>query len=168
MVAAMELFQDILEEKEHPCNEVTYGTMINGKLYADKRIRPSVDCFNPIIHSLYRDGRMDEALNLLQDIMKLGVVPSVLTYTSLVHGLCKYGRWEEAKRFLIDMLRNGISPDVQTYNVLIDSLCKEDRIEEAISLFIFYRVLFLAGKSIKCSIHELITVFLLLAHIKSN
>ncbi|PON63756.1 Pentatricopeptide repeat [Parasponia andersonii] len=127
----MELFQDILDKK-HPCDEVTYATIINGfckagktgeafellkKMCDDKRIRPPVSCFSPVIDFLSKEARVDEALSLFKQMINLGFVPDVVTYTSLVHGLCKLGRWEEP------------------LSVLIDSLFKEDKIKEEISLF---------------------------------
>ena len=145
MVAAMELFQVILEKK-YPCDLITYTTLINGfckvgesrravkllkKVCTDKRVKLSVYCFSPIIDSFCKEGRMDEALILFQDMINHGVLQNVVTYTSLIHGLCKFGRWEEAKRFLFDILDDGISPNVYTYSALIDSLCKEEKIQVA-------------------------------------
>ncbi|PON63544.1 Pentatricopeptide repeat [Parasponia andersonii] len=87
------------------------------KLHDNRRIKPFVGCFKPIVD-------MDEALSLFQDMINLGVVLDVVTYTSSVHGLCKFGCWEHAKRFLIDMLDRGISPDVCTYSAVFDSFVK--------------------------------------------
>ena len=149
MVAANELFLAIVGKK-HPCDDITYLTIINGfckaketekalkllkKMYDDKRVIHSVGCFNPIIDSLCKEGQMHEALILFHDMIKLGVLPNCITYSSLIHSFCGFGRWEEAKRFLFDMINAGISPDVCTYSALVDSLCKENKTQEAESLF---------------------------------
>ncbi|PON88108.1 Pentatricopeptide repeat [Trema orientale] len=103
----------VATEKKHRWAEITYATIINGfckvgktgvvlkhlkKMDDDKRIKPFVGCFNPIIDGHCKGGGMDEVLSLFQDMINLGIVPDVVTYTSLVHGLCEFGRWEEAKR----------------------------------------------------------------------
>ncbi|PON53304.1 Pentatricopeptide repeat [Parasponia andersonii] len=104
------------------------------KIHDSKWIKPYVYCFSPIVDSLCKQGRIDESLSLIHDMINYGVAPDVVTHTSLVHGLCESGRWKEAKNFLIGMLHSGISPNICTYSAPIDTLCKERRIQEAESL----------------------------------
>ncbi|PON68180.1 Pentatricopeptide repeat [Parasponia andersonii] len=111
----MDLFWEILGKK-HPCDEVTYATIIDGlckagktsealelltKKHDGKWIKPSVYCSNPIVDSPCKEGRMDESLSLFHDMINYGVVPDVVTYNSLIHGMCKSCPREEAKRFLV-------------------------------------------------------------------
>ena len=133
-----------------PYNHLTYSVIISAlckthntlkafeilkEMQEIGNIKPSVECFNPIIDSLCKERHVDKALELFQAMVNQDVQPNVVTYNCLFHGLCKCGRAEEAKKFLNDMLDRGISPDVYTYTSLIDSLCKEEKTKEATSLF---------------------------------
>ncbi|XP_024022380.1 pentatricopeptide repeat-containing protein At1g63400 isoform X3 [Morus notabilis] len=170
MVVAMDLFNRIVEE-EHLCNEITYATMINGlcnvgetwkalellkRMRRDKRVKPTVECFSPILKGLYKKGRIDEALSLFRNMINLGVVPNVVALTYMIHGLSRLGRSEDAKRLLLDMLDSGvppncgrwkeaiqflenmtsygISPNIATFNCILDAQCKEGRTTEALYL----------------------------------
>ncbi|KAH0992684.1 hypothetical protein GBA52_004167 [Prunus armeniaca] len=78
----MELFRKI-EEKGLGCSEITYATIINalckaGKtcialeilehMYEDARFKPYPQCYNPIIDSLCKERRIDEARTLFRDM----------------------------------------------------------------------------------------------------
>ena len=72
----------------------SYATMINrfckagetqkalellDRMRGDERIKPYVGCYNPIIHSLCKRGRIDEVLNLFRDMIGHGVLPDVIS-----------------------------------------------------------------------------------------
>nr|XP_017189578.2 pentatricopeptide repeat-containing protein At1g12775, mitochondrial-like [Malus domestica] len=80
LAEAMEFFQEI-ETKGYKCNEITCATMINGlckagktskaleiltKMWEGGRFNPNQECYNPIIDSLCKERRIDEALTLFR------------------------------------------------------------------------------------------------------
>ncbi|EXB24807.1 hypothetical protein L484_005186 [Morus notabilis] len=146
--AAFELFVKMVED-EQICDDITYGTMINGfckagetwkavgllkRMYDQKRIKPDGGCYCPIIHGLCKEGRVDEAFRFLQDMVNHDVRPNVVICNSLIHGLLESGRCEQAMEFLETMTAWGISPNIVTYNTMLNALCKENRIKEALDL----------------------------------
>ncbi|CAN6580195.1 unnamed protein product [Malus baccata var. baccata] len=147
---AMELFK-LIEEKGYTCNEITYATMINGlckagktskaleilmKMWEDGRLKPNQNCYNPIMDSLCKERRIDDALTLFRDMISKSVVPGIITYSTLIHGLCNTSRWEEMLSLFEGMVDQGVKPNVITYNTLIYALCQSGRMEKAKSYLI--------------------------------
>ncbi|CAN6580252.1 unnamed protein product [Malus baccata var. baccata] len=137
--------------KGYACNEITYATMISGlckqgkiskaletlkKMWEDGRFEPKQDCYNPIIDSLCKESRMDEALTLFRDMISKSVVPDIISYNSLIHGLCNMSRWEEVLPLFEGMEDHGVRPDVVTYTTLVYALCQLGRLEKAKSFLI--------------------------------
>ena len=131
MYKTMKLFHRIMKRGDL-CNHISYATT---KMQKNGNIKPSVDCFNPIIDSLCKERRVDEAFELFQDMVNQHIQPDVVIYTALFHGFCKSSRVEEIKKFLNDMIDCRISPDVYAYNALINCLCNERGVDEALVLF---------------------------------
>ncbi|XP_021811597.1 pentatricopeptide repeat-containing protein At1g63130, mitochondrial-like [Prunus avium] len=147
---AMELLRKI-EEKGLACSEITYATIINGlcrdgktcmaleileQMYEDGRFKPVPQCYNPIIDSLCKEKRIDEAaLTLFRDMINKSVAPNIINYSSLIYGLCNMDLWTRALALFEIMKNKGIKPDVFTFNSLIGASCKSGKLEEAVLLF---------------------------------
>ncbi|KAF3456611.1 hypothetical protein FNV43_RR01265 [Rhamnella rubrinervis] len=161
----VELFKRIVGRGD-PCDPITYATIIDAlckthntlkaieiikEMQEIGNIKPSVECFNPIIDSLFKERHVDKALEMFQDMINQDVQLNVVTYNCLFHGLCKsdcveeikkffndmIDRWispnrvEEVKKFFNDMIDRWISPNVYSYTAIIDSLCKEEKTTES-------------------------------------
>jgi len=53
--------------------------------------RPNVVTFNTLMNSLCREGRVLEALALVDRMVEEGHQPNAVTYGTIVNGLCKIG-----------------------------------------------------------------------------
>ncbi|KAL6957547.1 hypothetical protein U1Q18_044550 [Sarracenia purpurea var. burkii] len=73
----------------------------------------SLGCF---VHSLCREGRWREALDLIE---KEEIVPDTVIYTQIISGLCEASLFEEAMDFLNRMRSNSCIPNVVTYEILL-------------------------------------------------
>ncbi|KAL5542693.1 hypothetical protein UlMin_010403 [Ulmus minor] len=146
------LFQYILD-KGHPCNVVTYATIINGlckdgqslkalellsqmhETMIDHGVKPDIVTYSSLMHGLCRSGERKEAIKLLNMMKRQAIPPNVFTFSILVDALCKERRTKEALTVLGLMTQGGPSPNVVTYNSLLNGLCHSGQMEEAMRLF---------------------------------
>ncbi|KAB2623300.1 pentatricopeptide repeat-containing protein [Pyrus ussuriensis x Pyrus communis] len=154
LAEATPFFQEI-ETKGYKCDEITYGTVINGlckagktskaleiltKMWEDGRFKPNQECYNPIIDSLCKERQIDESGNweegvrLLKSMIDYGALPNIVTYNSVLDALYKEGKTAEALNLVDEMFRGGEKPDVVTYNTLIKGLCRTRQWKEATRL----------------------------------
>ncbi|KAG0485221.1 hypothetical protein HPP92_009300 [Vanilla planifolia] len=101
----------IMWMKNHGCNAdtLTYTTLING---------------------LCLDGRVEQALGVLDYMLEDECPPNVYTFTPIVHAYCSKGRLYEAKELMSTMENVGCLPNNVTYNVLIEALCRNGEFGE--------------------------------------
>ncbi|MCD7449280.1 hypothetical protein HAX54_051020 [Datura stramonium] len=84
-----------------------------------------------VIDALCKDGNLDAAINLLNEMKRKGIPPDIITYNSLIDGLCKLGQWGKVMTLFSEMVNLNIYPNVPTFNIVIDGLCKEGKVEDA-------------------------------------
>ncbi|OWM67836.1 hypothetical protein CDL15_Pgr010774 [Punica granatum] len=111
---------------------------------------PDVFYYNVMIDILCKLGKLEEAKDLLSDMMEMELQPNAVTYTVLLDGYSKAeltrARSSTSRRkreaidakihdifrgVLVEMTNKGIEPDVFYYTVMIDILCKLGKLEEA-------------------------------------
>ncbi|CAN0878206.1 Pentatricopeptide repeat-containing protein At1g62670, mitochondrial [Linum grandiflorum] len=74
----------------------------------------NVYCYSPIIRGLCHTGKVDEALELLEEMKRCSVSPDASSYGILIHGLCQKGDINNYFRFWKDMNVWQIKPDTVT------------------------------------------------------
>ncbi|KAK8964227.1 hypothetical protein KSP40_PGU004919 [Platanthera guangdongensis] len=87
---------------------------------------------------LCREGRIDEASNLVQEMENNGMVLDAVLYTSWMCGYFRKGLLMDGFLKHSLMGRNGVMADVVSYTALIDGLCKEGHFEKVIGVFCAY------------------------------
>ncbi|KAI4312323.1 hypothetical protein MLD38_037143 [Melastoma candidum] len=90
--------------------------------------------YSTCVDGLCKEGRADEALELLGAITSKGILPNNVTYAAMIHGLCCQGRVEEALELLRVIRSKGILPNNVTYSTLIYGLCCQGKCDEARAL----------------------------------
>ncbi|KAH0895116.1 hypothetical protein HID58_057545 [Brassica napus] len=116
----------------------TYNILINGfsqsgrfdealKLFDEmvkKKVKPTGVTFGTIIRMLCNDLKVNEALKMKHDMLKVyGVFPTVHIYASLIKALCQVGELGLAFK-----LKDEVKADSAIYSTLISSLIKAGRI----------------------------------------
>ncbi|KAF0901237.1 hypothetical protein E2562_038802 [Oryza meyeriana var. granulata] len=112
---------------------------------------PDVVSYNTVINGLLREGQVDKAYCLFDEMLDQGISPNIVTYSSIIATLSKSqamdkatevltrmvknGKPKEAIAILKKMRRDGVEPNVVTYNTLMDYLCKSGRSMEAREVF---------------------------------
>ncbi|XP_071929073.1 pentatricopeptide repeat-containing protein At1g05600-like [Coffea arabica] len=100
----------------------------------DRGFRPSPLVFEAKVAALYRDGRVDDAVAVLErEMVEKNCVPSVKLYNAVIKGLSEGQKSMFAIRYLEWMSRQiGCGPDHETYTLLVDGLCNEGSSYKAI------------------------------------
>ncbi|KAG6479117.1 hypothetical protein ZIOFF_062577 [Zingiber officinale] len=97
-------------------------------------LAPDVVTYSTILNSHCRNGDIDLAFQLNQEMLDKGIMPDAITYSSLIRGLCGAKRLDDAWKHFRQMLRLGLRPDEFTYTTLIHGHCKEGELEKAVLL----------------------------------
>ncbi|PRQ20905.1 putative pentatricopeptide [Rosa chinensis] len=74
-----------------------------------------------LINAYCKEGDLNKALHLNDEMIKKGFLPDVVTYSVLINGLNKRARTREAKKLLLKLFYDNSAPDDVTYNTLIES-----------------------------------------------
>lgn len=86
-------------------------------------------CYNVAFDALSKLGRVEEAIELLREMMDKGMVPHVINYTTLIDGYLIRGEFVDALDLVDEMRRNGVSPHVITYNVLAGGFARNGHVK---------------------------------------
>jgi len=79
--------------------------------------------------------KLDEAKQLLDDIVQGCGVADVITYNTLAKGYAKAGRMEDCFALYEKMRERGLSPSQVTYGILLDGLINDNEVEKAVEIF---------------------------------
>ncbi|KAG5175893.1 hypothetical protein JKP88DRAFT_265646 [Tribonema minus] len=115
------LIKGLIQDMEHRNMTVTTG------------------CYTALITSLYKMGRLNEALTALQSLRARGAPVGVAAYTSVING-CKWTKdWALAMELYHEMLAAptelNLAPNQFTYNALIGVLTYSGRVDLAGEMF---------------------------------
>ncbi|KAK4525051.1 hypothetical protein GAYE_SCF07G2956 [Galdieria yellowstonensis] len=99
------------------------------------QLQPNKVVYNAMIDICSRTGRMEEALQLFEEIKSIGEKPDEYTYNALIKGYARAGNVQSAVQISNQMHSEGIVPRAITYSVLIDSLGKCKMLDEAFAFF---------------------------------
>ncbi|KAH0915251.1 LOW QUALITY PROTEIN: hypothetical protein HID58_029697 [Brassica napus] len=84
--------------------------------------------------TLSLEGRVSEAVALVDRMVETKVRPDLITFTTLVNGLCLKGYVSEAMSLIDRMVEHGFRPDGVTYGTVLNRLCKYGETSMALDL----------------------------------
>lgn len=138
-----EVFENM--EKETGPDACSYNVLINGCVMSGRMevawnvfgkmlkrgLNPTTVTFGTLVHGLCLDSRLEEALKLKEDMMKVyNLRPGGHIYASLIKALCGVGDWSKVVRLKQEMVNDKIELDSGIYASLISGLFKVGRKEE--------------------------------------
>ncbi|CAN1145361.1 Pentatricopeptide repeat-containing protein At1g52620 [Linum perenne] len=97
-------------------------------------IIPDIVTYNSLISGSCRDGKLQEAEELLKEAVKKGLTPNPITYTSLIHAYSKQGMLIKASDLFIEMVKNGHMPDLIAYGALVHGLVSSGEVDVALTV----------------------------------
>ncbi|CAK0790023.1 unnamed protein product, partial [Prorocentrum cordatum] len=93
--------------------------------YFDEPLRPSVHAYAVVIATCAKAKRPEEAQQLLEEMLELGMEPDTQTYTALVKAFARTGKMEFATQALKEMRQRNIEPGISTFLHVLRS-CEEE------------------------------------------
>ncbi|KAJ8441919.1 hypothetical protein Cgig2_020064 [Carnegiea gigantea] len=108
---------------------VTYNALINGHCVMG-RMEEAMGIIQDIMD---KEGNIEEAFHLHDEMMQKGILPDTVTYNVLINGLNKQARTKEAKRLLLKLFYEDSVPSSITYDKLIES-CSHIEFKSGVAL----------------------------------
>ncbi|KNA12968.1 hypothetical protein SOVF_120540 [Spinacia oleracea] len=144
----VDVLVDELEESGQQLDEVGYNFLIHGfsackdmkrsmKFFNDminKGLRPSNRSLRAVIHYLCRNGQVQNALELNNQIESRRWILCPSVHYAIMEGLFLDGRIQQAERFVSQIMEKGSTPETIYYNNLIRNFCRYGRLETAVNL----------------------------------
>lgn len=142
--SALNLFHDMKTDGVK-WNFATYNLLIRGLCSAGRtqdglkileimdENRRGTEChigpYNSVIYGLYKEDRLNEALDFLYKIG--GLFPKNADRSFRIMGFCKEGKIEDAKMVYDQMIEEGGNPSAIVYAHLIHGFCQKGCVQEA-------------------------------------
>ncbi|KAK4778984.1 hypothetical protein SAY86_006512 [Trapa natans] len=104
-------------------------------LKAQKSGTPNALTYRVLVNSLWKQGKIDEAVLAVEDMEGLGIVGSAALYYDLARCLCTDGRCQEALKQIEKLCKVASKPLVVTYTGLIQACLDSGNIHDSISIF---------------------------------
>lgn len=64
----------------------------------DRKIKPDLRTFTVMVDAICKEGNVEEALDMVQMMIREGIMPDVVTYSALIDGYCLQSGLKEAKK----------------------------------------------------------------------
>ncbi|XP_071741311.1 uncharacterized protein [Rutidosis leptorrhynchoides] len=97
-------------------------------------IVPNVFTCNILLKAFCKNGDIEGALKVLDEMPAMGMVPNVVSYTTILGAYVSMGDMVSAKKMFDQILDRGWITDATTYTILMDGFCKQQRFVDAVKL----------------------------------
>lgn len=130
---ALSLFDEYCENNKP--DQIIYNCLLDACINANQfgktkeilekmRNTPGVLCdeitFNTLIKGCGKRKLLEQAIDFMNEMQKIGLIPNRITYNSLIDISIKCGKIDKAWVFYEEMLTKNITPDNFTYSILIN------------------------------------------------
>jgi leucine-rich PPR motif-containing protein, mitochondrial len=92
---------------------------------------PKVLFHVPVLKAHSHPGNIQEASELLDNMIGCGIVPDDSLYDTVINGLCKQSKFDTGMKFYNQIERKGIFPSITSYISLIRGLLQNCKKQEA-------------------------------------
>ncbi|XP_058071675.1 pentatricopeptide repeat-containing protein At1g30610, chloroplastic [Magnolia sinica] len=137
-----------LKQRHMPPSSTTYGLVMEvmfacGKYSlvheffrkAEKTSIPNALNYKVLVNTLWREGKTDEAILVVQDMERRGIVGSASLYYDLARCLCSAGRCQEALQQVEKICKVAKKPLVVTYTGLIQACLESGSVQNGAYIF---------------------------------
>ncbi|KAL6991582.1 hypothetical protein U1Q18_009694 [Sarracenia purpurea var. burkii] len=87
---------------------------------------PSMHTYNILVGMLVKLNRMENVMEIWDDMKASGVGPDLDSYTLLIHALCEKKKWKDGCQFFVEMIERGLLPQKVTFETLYRGLIQSD------------------------------------------
>ncbi|KAJ0435528.1 putative tetratricopeptide-like helical domain superfamily [Helianthus annuus] len=141
------VLQQLKQQGQQP-NSITYGLVMEVMLACEKynlvheffkKMRksfiPNSLTYKVLVNTLWKEGKVDEAILTVKEMEKRGIIGSAALYYDLARCLCSAGRCEEAIVQIEKVCKVANKPLVVTYTGLIQASLDSGKIESGTYIF---------------------------------
>ncbi|CAH1427162.1 unnamed protein product [Lactuca virosa] len=143
-------FLDIMNKKKIESDEVTMGIVLQmyktsgqfekaieffKKWSIGKTVSLSSYTYNTLIDIYGKAGRLQDASQTFDEMLKRGIVQNTITFNSMIHMFGDHGQLDKVESLIQKMEQFQCLPDTRTYNILISMHTKHDNIVVATKYF---------------------------------
>ena len=107
---------------------------VNKFFMVKEMVRPDTTSFSIVIDGLCNTGKLDLALSLFRDMVRVGCKQNVLLYNNLIDKLSNSNRLEECYLLLKEMKGSGFRPTQFTHNSIFGCLCRREDVTGALDM----------------------------------
>ena len=148
---AFKLFLKLKEEKIYTLDEVIYNSLLDGLLKSKEyekvsivydlmlkdQIKPSNVTYSIIIKLYSNQQKLNEALEILQQMKNEKIKPGLIVYTCLIQTCIKHKKIDKVISLYDEMIDNKVRGDVVFYNTLISGLIFNRELKNAVDITLF-------------------------------
>ncbi|KAJ4903889.1 Pentatricopeptide repeat-containing protein [Raphanus sativus] len=102
-----------------------------GEMREELGVCGSQETYTSVVVAFVKEGKVEEAVRVKEEMVGLGIPVGVIAATSLVTGYCK--EWEFGKA--LDFFDEMEGMDKVIFSVMIEWLCREDMMVKAVEVF---------------------------------
>merc|ERR1719305_923160 len=131
-------------------DQVTYGTLVKGhclsgsvdqafeilaEMRAGGKHKPDEILYNSLLDGCAKEHRLEDAMNLYEEMKQAKVLPSNFTLCTLVKLLGRSRRLEQAFSIVEELsANNGLKPNIQVFTCLIQACIHNRQLQRALEL----------------------------------
>ncbi|CAN0896996.1 Pentatricopeptide repeat-containing protein At1g09900 [Linum grandiflorum] len=105
------------------------------KLLHRRNCKPDVYMYNTLINALFRKGRFEQGMKLLDEMRSQGCKGDAFTCSTVVNAMCRRWRLDEAFKLVTSRSSPyGWTPCIESYNTVLNSMCYTGRFSDAAKL----------------------------------
>ncbi|EOX95861.1 Pentatricopeptide repeat superfamily protein, putative [Theobroma cacao] len=102
--------------------------------FGEHSVFPRTIWLTQLITRLCRSGKINQAWNVLQELLRLRAPLEAAPFNAVLTGLGRSGDVERMNMLLVEMKESDIQPNGVTFGILINQLCKSRRVDEAMEV----------------------------------
>jgi len=114
--------------------EVDQAMQVYAKMRGENGMPPDLITFSILIKAHCDIDRVDGALELLEEMLKLGLRPDEVVFNNLLGGCVRLSNTELGNRLYSDMVSSGVRPSNATFSILIRLYQQCKLLEDAVEL----------------------------------
>ena len=97
-------------------------------------LEPNIVTYNIMVHGLCKEGKLEEANDLLSIMEEEGCALDLITYNTVMRGFLLNNETAKVVELLHTMVEINIMPDASTTPIVIDLLVKDEKYRKCLNL----------------------------------
>ncbi|CAK80848.1 unnamed protein product (macronuclear) [Paramecium tetraurelia] len=143
-------FIEQMKSQNLPINTVLYTTIIKGfcklnqteeamKYFSlmkqNQRTYPNLITYNSLLDGLVKNGLMNQADKLFQELVESTIKPDLITFSTLLKGHCRRGNMKRLNETVQTMLHYQINPDESLLQLILESCLNQQQYHNGVQIY---------------------------------